>query len=58
MITAGLMDDPREMVGRLTTLLSKVMTRINVEEKKESDNNGCKLDLKREFFNKMQPSKK
>lgn len=37
MITAGLMDDPREMVGRLTTLLSKVMTRINVEEtKKES----------------------
>lgn len=32
MITAGLMDDPREMVGRLTTLLSKVMQQLTSEK--------------------------
>ncbi|XP_066912625.1 heat shock protein 75 kDa, mitochondrial-like isoform X2 [Clytia hemisphaerica] len=35
LITAGLLDDPREMVGRLNTLLSKVMTRLNIEEQKK-----------------------
>lgn len=35
LITAGLLDDPREMVGRLNTLLSKVMTRLNIEENKK-----------------------
>jgi len=29
------LDDPREMVGRLNTLLSKVMTRLNIEENKK-----------------------
>jgi len=34
MITAGLMDDPREMVGRLNSLLSKVLTRLTVDDEK------------------------
>jgi len=36
MITAGLMDDPREMVGRLNSLLSKVLTRLTVDDEKPS----------------------
>jgi len=34
MITAGLMDDPREMVGRLNTLLSNVLIQLNKEDEK------------------------
>ena len=34
MITAGLMDDPREMVGRLNVLLSKVMSQLTMEGSK------------------------
>lgn len=35
MITAGLLDDPREMVGRLNILLSKVMNQLTTEENKK-----------------------
>jgi len=37
LITAGLMDDPREMVGRLNTLLSKVTSRVNIEDSKKKE---------------------
>eukprot|EP00795_Rhopilema_esculentum_P000527 gene527-10210_t len=36
LIVAGLLDDPREMVGRLNTLLSKTLEKLNDGEKQDS----------------------
>ena len=37
LIVAGLMDDPREMVGRLNMLLTKALHKITAEQKVEAE---------------------